>query len=92
MTIPAATLPQNVGSGYVAAAYIVFFAIVLIYVVIMALRLSRVERDLRKLHSRARESHADEASRARESHADEPPSPGAPPAAPTERARERETV
>jgi hypothetical protein len=47
-----ATLPQNTGSGYVAAAYIVFFAIVLVYVAIMALRLSRVERGLRELHAR----------------------------------------
>ena len=49
----AATLPQGIGSGYVAAAYIVFFAIVLIYVAIMAIRLSRVERDVRELHVRA---------------------------------------
>ncbi len=45
----AATLPQGTGSGYVAAAYIVFFAIVLIYVAIMAIRLSRIERDLSEL-------------------------------------------
>ena len=45
----ASTLPQNVGSGYVAAAYIVFLAIVLIYVAIMAVRLSRMERRVREL-------------------------------------------
>ena len=36
-----------------AAAYIVFFVILLIYVAIMALRLSHVERDLRDLQARA---------------------------------------
>jgi hypothetical protein len=58
MTMPLAstTLPQNTGSGYVAAAYIVFVAIVLIYVSIMAVRLSRMERDLRELRTRAAES------------------------------------
>jgi hypothetical protein len=54
MTIAlATTLPQNTGSGYVAAAYIVFFAILLIYVAIMALRLTRVERRLRELQAPA---------------------------------------
>jgi hypothetical protein len=54
MTIPlASTLPENSNDGYVAAAYIVFFAIVLIYVAIMAIRLSRVERDARGLRARA---------------------------------------
>jgi hypothetical protein len=37
----------------VAAAYIVVFALVLIYVAIMAIRLSRVERDLGALLERA---------------------------------------
>jgi CcmD family protein len=45
----ATTLPQNSNDGYVAAAYIVFFALILIYVVIMAVRLSRVEQRLREL-------------------------------------------
>ena len=53
MSALAATLPRNTGSGYVAAAYIVFFSIVLIYVAIMAIRLSRVERDVRELRTRA---------------------------------------
>src|ERR1039458_9045685 len=51
MSALAATLPRNTGSGYVAAAYIVFFSIVLIYVAIMAIRLSRVERDVRELRA-----------------------------------------
>ncbi|MFZ1155462.1 MAG: hypothetical protein WAN93_11210 [Solirubrobacteraceae bacterium] len=45
----ATALPENSNDGYVAAAYIVFFAIVLIYVAIMAIRLGRVERDVRTL-------------------------------------------
>ena len=53
MTPIAAALPENTGDGYVAAAYIVFFAIVLIYVTIMAIRLTRVERGLRELNERA---------------------------------------
>jgi len=49
------TLP-NSNDGYVAAAYIVFFAIVLIYVAIMAVRLGRVEQRVRELGSRARKA------------------------------------
>lgn len=41
------TLPDN--GGYVAAAYLVFFALVLIYVAIMATKLSRLEKDLTEL-------------------------------------------
>jgi hypothetical protein len=54
----AATLPENSNDGYVAAAYIVFFAIVLIYVAIMAIRLSRVERSVRELRKDARQREA----------------------------------
>lgn len=46
-------LPENTGDGYVAAAYIVFFVLLLIYVAIMALRLSHVQRDLRDLQARS---------------------------------------
>jgi hypothetical protein len=45
----AATLPEHSNDGYVAAAYIVFLAIVLIYVAIMAVRLGRVERKVEAL-------------------------------------------
>jgi hypothetical protein len=45
-TTPA--LPDN--TGYVAAAYLIFFALVLIYVVIMASKLSRFERELSELN------------------------------------------
>ena len=41
------TLPDN--TGYVAAAYLVFLALVLIYVMIMATKLSRFERELSEL-------------------------------------------
>ena len=46
-------LPDN--TGYVAAAYLVFFALVLIYVVIMAAKLSRFERELTELDELADE-------------------------------------
>jgi len=52
------TLP-NSNDGYVAAAYIVFFAIVLIYVAIMAVRLGRVERRVRELGAPTRDRDAD---------------------------------
>ena len=42
------TLPDN--TGYVAAAYLVFFALVLIYVVVMATKLARYERELTRLN------------------------------------------
>ena len=41
------------GGGYVAAAYLVFLALILIYVAIMAARLSRMERDLAELNELA---------------------------------------
>ena len=47
MILLTSTLPSN--DGYVAAAYIVFFALILIYVAIMAVRLGRVERKLRDM-------------------------------------------
>ena len=47
--IPA--LPLHTAGKYVAGAYIVLFALVLIYVAIMAIRLSRIERDLGELLS-----------------------------------------
>ena len=45
------TLPDN--TGYVAAAYLVFFALVLIYVVIMSAKLARFERELTELNELA---------------------------------------
>jgi type II secretory pathway component PulM len=52
-------LPNN--TGYVAAAYLVFFALVLVYVVIMATKLTRFERELAEL-----EELVDQRSEARE--------------------------
>jgi hypothetical protein len=49
--IAASTLPSN--TGYVAAAYLVFFAIVLVYLVIMAGKLARFERELAELNELA---------------------------------------
>jgi hypothetical protein len=45
--VTTSALPDN--TGYVAAAYLVFFALVLIYVVIMAAKLARFERELTEL-------------------------------------------
>jgi hypothetical protein len=45
----APALPLHTAGKYVAGAYIVFMAIVLIYVAIMATRLSRTERELVEL-------------------------------------------
>ena len=45
---------MNSGEKYLAAAYLVVFAAVLVYVVIMALKLARLERDLAGLAEAAR--------------------------------------
>ena len=45
------TLPDN--AGYVVAAYLVFLAMLLIYVAIMATKLSRFERELTELNELA---------------------------------------
>jgi hypothetical protein len=45
------TLPDN--SGYVVAAYLVFLVLLLIYVGIMATKLSRFERELTELNKLA---------------------------------------
>ncbi|HEY2571403.1 MAG TPA: hypothetical protein VGI27_08010 [Solirubrobacteraceae bacterium] len=42
-------LPLHEAGKYVAGAYIVLFALVLVYVAIMAIRLSRIERSLGEL-------------------------------------------
>jgi len=53
-------LPLHEAGKYVAAAYIVFFVLVLVYVSIMALRLSRIERELGELLTIAEQPPADE--------------------------------
>jgi type II secretory pathway component PulM len=42
-------LAADTGGNYVAAAYVVFLALVLIYVAIMATKLARIERELNEL-------------------------------------------
>jgi hypothetical protein len=42
-------LPLDEAGKYVAAAYLVFLAVILIYVAIMAVRLGHVERELGEL-------------------------------------------
>jgi hypothetical protein len=49
----AAALPEN--GEYVAAAYLVFLALLLVYFAIMAARLARVERELGELADAAEE-------------------------------------
>ena len=44
-------LPLHTAGKYVAGAYVVLFALMLIYVTIMAIRLSRIERELGELLS-----------------------------------------
>jgi len=46
-------LPLDEAGKYVAAAYLVFLALILVYVAIMAGRLSRLERDLSELNELA---------------------------------------
>ena len=58
-------LPLDEAGKYVAAAYIVFIALILIYVAIMAAKLSRIERDLTDLDELAARRE-DELERARE--------------------------
>ena len=56
-------LPLGDAGPYVAAAYLVFLALVLVYVAIMAAKLGRVERELgelTELAQRRAEEHADE--------------------------------
>jgi hypothetical protein len=56
-TAPA--LPLHKAGPYVAAAYIVFVALILVYVAIMAYRLTRTERDLAQLKRDALARRAD---------------------------------
>jgi hypothetical protein len=51
-------LPLHEAGKYVAGAYVVLFVMVLIYVAIMAIRMSRIERDLGETLARVRENEA----------------------------------
>ena len=55
MTVWAAApaLPLHSAGRYVAAAYIVFVALILVYVAIMATKLARIERELDELNDLA---------------------------------------
>ncbi|HEV2820381.1 MAG TPA: hypothetical protein VGW11_07735 [Solirubrobacteraceae bacterium] len=53
-------LPLDEAGPYVAAAYLVFLALVLIYVAIMASKLGRIERDLTELSELAERREAEE--------------------------------
>jgi len=59
-------LPLHEAGKYVAGAYVVLFALVLIYVAIMAIRLSHLERDLGELLRREHDASgaADDATQA----------------------------
>jgi hypothetical protein len=46
-------IAADTGGNYVAAAYVVFLALVLIYVAIMAVKLARIERELGELNELA---------------------------------------
>jgi hypothetical protein len=85
----ATTLPEHSNDGYVAAAYIVFFAIVLIYVAIMAVRLGRVERKVEALRGDSEEKSDTPPARAGGTAVlgDPDPTPGR-----SARGQERETV
>ncbi len=52
-------LPLHTAGRYVAAAYVVLFAVVLVYVAIMAVRMSRTERELGELLERLDREQAD---------------------------------
>jgi hypothetical protein len=67
-------LPLHEAGKYVAAAYVVLFAIVLVYVAIMAIRLSRIERDLGELLASAREGELSDPASAERRGAHEPDS------------------
>jgi len=66
----APALPLHTAGKYVAGAYIVFLAILLVYVAIMAARLARTERELAEL--------AGDVEAARSPLAPEPPAPEPP--------------
>lgn len=78
----APALPLHAAGPYVAAAYIVFLAIVLSYVAIMARRLVRNQRELTELKR-------DLAERDR-AQPGGPPGPGEPPSGPEDGAAKRE--
>jgi hypothetical protein len=49
MWIAAPALPLDEAGKYVAGAYVVFLALILLYVAIMAAKLARIDRELTQL-------------------------------------------
>jgi hypothetical protein len=68
-------LPLHEAGKYVAAAYIVFFALVLIYVAIMGIRLTRLQRQLGELRAQAEQPREEFASLAQSTLEREPAQP-----------------
>jgi hypothetical protein len=60
--LPIATpaLPLDEAGKYVAGAYVVFLALIVVYVAIMATKLQRIERELRELAGFAEQRNAEE--------------------------------
>jgi hypothetical protein len=61
-------LPLDDAGPYVAAAYLVFLALILIYVAIMATKLGRIEREIGELSEIVDRARQDEHEREREEH------------------------
>jgi hypothetical protein len=61
-------LPLDDAGPYVAGAYLVFLALVLVYVAIMATRLGRLEREIEELHELVERRDADQAADRRAEH------------------------
>jgi hypothetical protein len=88
-------LPLHTAGKYVAAAYIVLFVLVLVYVSIMALRLSRIERnlgELLELSERAAQQPASSEQQAPAVPAQQTATPQQGPAAPEQGLAEREST
>jgi hypothetical protein len=62
----APALPLDEAGKYVAGAYVVFLALIVIYVAIMASKLQRMERDLRELAGIAEDRASEDQSAERE--------------------------
>ena len=56
----APALPLDEAGRYVAGAYVVFLALIVVYVAIMAAKLQRIERELRELAGFAEQRNAEQ--------------------------------
>ena len=56
----APALPLDEAGKYVAGAYVVFLALIVVYVAIMAAKLQRIERELRELAGFAEQRNGEE--------------------------------